>query len=59
LKKSQAEGDLLKETVRINSSLSALGDVLAALSSDNYSGPIPYRNNKLTRLLTDSLGGNR
>lgn len=58
MSKSGAEGINQKEAQNINSSLTALGDVLAALSSKNYNGPIPYRNSKLTRLLQDSLGGN-
>ena len=48
----------MAEIITSNASLSALGDVLAALSSKHYNGPIPYRNSKLTRLLQDSLGGN-
>ena len=41
----------------INKSLSALGDVMAALSEGGKTF-VPYRNNKLTQLMQDSLGGN-
>jgi Kinesin motor domain len=58
LAQSKAEGVSKREACKINSSLSALGDVLSALSSERYTGPVPYRNSKLTRLLKDSLGGN-
>ena len=37
-------------------SLSALGDVISSLSTGAKF--IPYRNNKLTMLLSDGLGGN-
>lgn len=46
----------LREAQSINKSLSALGDVIAALSEGGKH--IPYRNNKLTQLMQDSLGGN-
>ncbi|KAH9325949.1 hypothetical protein KI387_006127, partial [Taxus chinensis] len=50
---SEATGDRLKEAQHINKSLSALGDVIAALAQKN--SHVPYRNNKLTQLLQDSL----
>ncbi|KAK1259808.1 hypothetical protein QJS04_geneDACA001425 [Acorus gramineus] len=56
VKKSGSAGHQLKEAQSINKSLSALGDVIGALSSDSLH--IPYRNHKLTMLMSDSLGGN-
>ncbi|PIK59428.1 hypothetical protein BSL78_03641 [Apostichopus japonicus] len=54
--KTGATAEQLKEANSINKSLSALGDVISALSSEQQF--IPYRNNKLTMLMQDSLGGN-
>ncbi|KAJ3111743.1 hypothetical protein HK100_002589, partial [Physocladia obscura] len=55
-----ATGIRLKEGSQINQSLSALGNVISALTSHNSttSTHIPYRDSKLTYLLSDSLGGN-
>ena len=55
LSKSGAEGDRLKETKAINSSLSALADVFSSLSAK--SSHIPFRNSKLTYLLQPCLSG--
>ena len=53
-----AKGKQLEESKRINKSLSALGNVINALTDPKGSNHIPYRDSKLTRLLADSLGGN-
>ena len=55
-KKTGAEGDRLKEAIKINMSLSALGNVINALVEGSQH--VPYRDSKLTLLLQDSLGGN-
>ncbi len=57
MKKTNATGDRAKESISINSGLLAMGKVIHALN--NSSNHIPYRDSKLTRLLQDSLGGNR
>ena len=54
--KTGATDERLKEAQNINKSLSALGDVISALSTGEKF--IPYRNNKLTLVMQDSLGGN-
>eukprot|EP01135_Chromosphaera_perkinsii_P004123 Nk52_evm30s270 gene=Nk52_evmTU30s270 len=54
--KTGATAQRLKEAQSINKSLSALGDVISALSTGESF--VPYRNNKLTQLMSDSLGGN-
>ncbi|KAG7665250.1 uncharacterized protein J8A68_001306 [[Candida] subhashii] len=55
--KTGAQGQTLEEAKKINSSLSALGNVINALT-DEKSTHIPYRDSKLTRILQESLGGN-
>ncbi|TYJ11528.1 hypothetical protein E1A91_A11G282100v1 [Gossypium mustelinum] len=54
LLKTGATGQTLDEGRAINLSLSALGDVIAALRRKK--GHVPYRNSKLTQILKDSLG---
>lgn len=57
LSKTAAEGKRLDETKNINKSLSSLGNVICALT-DGKSVHVPYRDSKLTRVLSESLGGN-
>ena len=61
MSKTDASGERLKEAQFINKSLSAIGDVVAALSGQQGKGKkghVPYRNSKLTYLLQDSLENN-
>ena len=54
--KTGSSGETLKEAQSINKSLSALGNVISAITEKKKH--IPYRNDLLTQLLSDSLGGN-
>ena len=56
VRRTVSKGTRLSEAKSINTSLSALGNVIAALA-DPHIGHIPYRDSKLTRLLQESLGG--
>ncbi|KAF9681624.1 hypothetical protein SADUNF_Sadunf05G0021200 [Salix dunnii] len=60
VEKSGAEGKVLEEAKTINKSLSALGNVINALTCgpSTRSSHIPFRDSKLTRILQDALGGN-
>ena len=62
LKESKATGDTLTETLNINKSLLTLGNCISALADmrkkRNGTTHIPYRDSKLTKLLSDSIGGN-
>ena len=49
VKESGATGQRFEEAKKINSSLSSLGDVIAALGSK--SKHIPYRNSKVRRIM--------
>ena len=57
IKKSGVKGDRLREARAINSSLAALGNCIKALSSVQPRH-VPYRSSRLTRILSQSLGGN-
>lgn len=63
LKESKSQGDMIKETGNINKSLFMLGKVISILTekrevnSGNKKIHVPYRDSKLTMLLSDSLGG--
>jgi kinesin family protein 5 len=54
--KTGASGETLEEAKKINQSLSALGNCIAALTESR--SHIPYRDSKLTFILRESLGGN-
>ncbi|CAM9787463.1 unnamed protein product [Ectocarpus sp. 6 AP-2014] len=55
---AEPEAGRLREAGYINQSLSALGNVVAALGQAELDRPhIPFRDSKLTRILADSLGG--
>ncbi len=53
LKRTDTSGDRLKESLSINKSLSALGNVLKSLNDKNKHHP--FRDSKLTYMLQDTL----
>ena len=55
-KKTNAEGHTLSQACYVNKSLTILSNVISALVKKKTH--IPYRDSKLTRLLTHALGGN-
>ncbi|KAJ3205063.1 Kinesin- protein 12 [Dinochytrium kinnereticum] len=58
VKTSKATGETLNETLNINKSLLTLGNCISCLADTRRrEGHIPYRDSKLTMLLSDSLGG--
>ena len=57
ISKTGAAGQTLEEAKMINKSLTTLGKVIFALT-DKKATHIPYRESKLTRILSESLGGN-
>jgi len=63
LSKSNSEGLRFEEAKNINKSIATLGNCIAALAQEKKKGffppsHIPYRDTKLTRILSDCLGGN-
>lgn len=54
--KTGTDGNTQKEAQAINKSLTSLGRCIQMLASGG-GGHVPYRDSKLTRLLSDSLGG--
>lgn len=60
ISKTGAVGQTLEEAKNINKSLTTLGMVINALSEKGNGkiSHIPYRDSKLTRILSESLGGN-
>lgn len=54
---TNADGKRMDEAKKINSSLTAFGKVILALTSPG-NHHVPYRDSKLTRMLQGSLGGN-
>ena len=62
VKITQSKGKNLVETNNINKSLLVLGTCISALSDQSknrntINAHIPYRDSKLTKLLSESLGG--
>ena len=58
LSKTGSEGMRLQEAKNINKSIAALSNCISALASEKNLSHVPFRDSKLTRLLTESLGGN-
>jgi hypothetical protein len=55
IKKTEVEGDRLREALDINKSLAALGNVITAVARKQKQ--VPYRSHQLTQIMRDSLGG--
>jgi hypothetical protein len=58
ISKTGSEGIKLEEAKKINMSISALGNVINSLANNKNLQHVPFRSSKLTRLLTECLGGN-
>jgi kinesin family protein 5 len=51
ISKTESKGQTLEEAKMINKSLSALGNVINALTESKKNAHVPYRDSKLTRIL--------
>ena len=61
MKSTHADGATLKDAQAINKSLFTLAQVIMALAASSKKGNkahVPYRNSKITELLSDAFGGN-
>ena len=58
VKKSEVTGQAFEEAVAINNSLTTLGRCVQALAAGPKGGKPPFRDTKLTRLLSSAFGGN-
>lgn len=54
--KTGSEGIRLEEAKKINASVTALGSCISALANNTSIHHVPFRNSKLTRILTECLG---
>jgi hypothetical protein len=57
VKRSEVTGVAFDEAVAINTSLTCLGRCVAALAANGKAGRPPFRESKLTRLLSSAFGG--
>jgi hypothetical protein len=56
ISKSGSEGLRLEEAKKINTSITALGSCISALANNTSIHHVPFRDSKLTRILTECLG---
>ena len=57
VKKSEVQGQAFDEAIAINNSLTTLGRCVQALAAGPKGGKPPFRDTKLTRLLSSAFGG--
>lgn len=57
VKKSEVTGQAFEEAIAINNSLTCLGRCVQALAAGPKAGKPPFRETKLTRLLSSTFGG--